>query len=142
VAESEWPGEELSPAERSTCQALVLKGWVYSYTDENRLTLVSPQGDYWRVKRDDRALPDWQKRDDTVAMSKLYELLARVAPVSSGVDLTDRTRRPGWTLAQVRGMVRQGYSAKQVVERTGWGGYWIADLVGPDGFYHGVKETG
>lgn len=138
---SEWPGEELPARERSVIAGLVLKGWQYKYVDENRLSLTAPNGDHWRVKRDDLALPDWEKRDDGAAMRSFTEMLAKLAP-RVPVDPNDRTRRPGYSLAQVRSMVKQGYSAQQVVAQTGWGGYWVADLVGPDGYYHGEKETG
>jgi hypothetical protein len=140
VAESEWPGEELPPKERSVIAALVLKGWQYKYGDENRLSLTAPNGDHWRVKRDDLALPVWEKRDDDAARRSLEEMLLKLAPPT--VDLTDKTRRPGFSLGQVRSLIRQGYSARQVVDMTGWGAYWYADLVGPDGYYHGEREKG
>lgn len=140
MAESEWPGDELPPHERNRVRELVRKGWVYRYGGENRLSLTAPNGDHWRVKRDDRALPVWEKDDTAPAPSNLREQLAKLIP-AHGIDLTDQTRRPGYTLAQVRSLVRQGYSAKQVVTTTGWGGYWIADLVGPDGSYRN-KEMG
>jgi hypothetical protein len=141
MPETEWPGEELPPKERSFIAALVLKGWQYRYGGENRLSLVAPNGDHWRVKRDDHALPVWEKKDDGAAMRSLHEMLAKLAPPTT-VDLTDKTKRPGYTLRQVRALMRQGYSAQQVVAQTGWGGYWIADLVGADGYYHEERETG
>lgn len=145
MAESDWPGDELPPRERRVVAALVLQGWTYRYGDERFLFLTAPKqkaGEWWRVDRETLAPPEPAPRKEEPADTSTFLDRLKASVARHGVDLTDRTRRAGFTLSQVRSMVRQGYSARQVVDRTGWGGYWIADLVGPDGFYSDTKETG
>jgi hypothetical protein len=65
--------------------------------------------------------------------TRVLERLERQFP-SHAVDLDDRRRNPECDLLTVRNMFRQGYPLALVVERTGWGGYWLADMAGPDGY--------
>jgi hypothetical protein len=37
-------------------------------------------------------------------------------------------------MGQARTMIRDGYRLAKVCERTGWGGFWFEDQVGPDGY--------
>jgi hypothetical protein len=50
------------------------------------------------------------------------------------VDLDDRRRGVEYELGHARAMFRQGYPLKFVVQRTGWGAYWLADMAGEDGY--------
>lgn len=39
-----------------------------------------------------------------------------------------------WTMGQARSLVLDGYRADHVTAYTGWGSYWLRDLVGADGY--------
>jgi len=40
----------------------------------------------------------------------------------------DATGNGRWTLAEARQMLRDGYDLEHVIQRTGWGRMWLADL--------------
>lgn len=100
--------------------------------------------DWWRA-RYQGVVPEQQPAKPRTAPTKpkaqvqaerVLEVLARYQPKPEPpVDVEDRRKSPKYTLAEVRAMLRRGYPAAQVCRITGWGGYWIADLVGPDGYY-------
>lgn len=54
--------------------------------------------------------------------SELYERLT--APHVR----SDATGNGGWTLAEARQMLVDGYPLDRVIERTGWGKMWLQDL--------------
>lgn len=98
--------------------------------------------DWWRVRYQGYEAPVPEQAPDPVAaqvLSLLDKLKPKHAPKPTGVDYDDQRKAPGYSLREVRAMVRRGYPAAQVVKITGWGAYWIADLVGPDGYY--LDET-
>lgn len=147
MAESEWPGDELPPRERAVVAALVLKGWQYMYRDEDHLILRSPDqlggNEWWQVKADGGAPPERITKQRPEPVRTVADRLAAVRRQTpkTNVDLHCKARKPGYTLRQVRALMKQGYSADKVVEITGWGGYWIADLIGMDGYYHESDEA-
>lgn len=53
-------------------------------------------------------------------------LMARLT--SASTVRADAQGNGRWTLAEARQMLRDGYSLDSVVERTGWGRMWLADL--------------
>lgn len=53
------------------------------------------------------------------------DLLARA---TRGRVIRDDAKGDTWTLAAARQLLRDGYSLDRVVERTGWGSMWLADL--------------
>jgi hypothetical protein len=146
VPEIAWPGEELAPHERKVVADLVLDGWTYLYCDGEDFVMQSPeqQGskDCWRVDRDGKTPPRRVGTPRPVpAPTSMTELAAKLRPRrQSAFDATCRDRAPGVSLRQVRSLVRQGYSAIQVTQMTGWGAFWFADLLDSDGYYNEERE--
>lgn len=146
MPEIAWPGEELPPHEQNAVRQLIEQGWIYHYCDGEDFAMQAPgQGtkEWWRIDRDGKPV---RRRERTLEVvpppTPLVDLLAKLAPPSNpkGVDGEDKTRAAGVTLAQVRSLVRQGYSGVQVQRMTGWGGYWFADMLDDDGYYNEERE--
>lgn len=148
MPEIAWPGEELDARERAALASLVLDGWRYMYCDGEDFAMQSPDQigtkSWWRIKRDGTAPPvRVSGKREVPAPSSIAELTAKLllrAKTTPPVDLDCKDRRPGASLKQVRSLIRQGYSAQQVTQMTGWGAYWFADLLGADGYYDDDME--
>ena len=148
MPEVAFPGEELPTHERNAVRELIEKGWVYLYCDGEDFAMQAPgQGvkEWWRIDRDGKPVRRRERTAEVVPPpTPLTDLLAKLTavapPTKGGVDPDDKTRAPGATLAQVRSLVRQGYSGVQVQRMTGWGGYWFADMLDSDGYYNEERE--
>lgn len=95
--------------------------------------------DWWRYRYGDEEVPQPAKPEPSPAVTSM---LAKLKPKRPVIDMDCKKRNPAYSLRDVRRMVREGYSLTQVVERTGWGAFWIADMVGPDGYYLEEMGTG
>lgn len=149
VQNSKWPGREITdPVLRAAAQSAVRQGW--RYTEHT----LHPPGDgqpvelpltvQWRAQK--RALHALYRQgletvrptydaapaatdtsiDPELLGDPVGDLMARLA---RGTEVKDDARGDqGFTLAQARQMLRDGYSVDHVVKRTGWGRMWLADL--------------
>lgn len=147
MAEVAWPGEELPPHERSVVRELIENGWTYLYCDGEDFAMQAPgQGarEWWRIDRDGKPVRRRERSGEVIppplSMQEFIAKLAVYAPLPKGVDPEDKARSPRWTLAQVRNLVRQGYSGQQVQAMTGWGGFWYHDMLDSDGYYNEERE--
>ena len=147
MAEVAFPGEELPAHERGVIRELVLQGWEYYFCDGEDFVMRAPGQDgkaWWRIDRDGKPVRRREATREVIppptSMQELIAKLTALTPPSKGVDPEDKTRSPRWTLAQVRNMVRQGYSGQQVQAMTGWGGHWFHDLLDSDGYYNEERE--
>lgn len=150
MAEVAFPGEELPAHERQVVQELIEKGWTYLFCDGEDFAMQAPgQGakEWWRIDRDGKPVRRRDRKGEVIpppqtAAEFIAKLIAMAPQVQhpKGVDPEDKTRAAGVTLAQVRSLVRQGYSGAQVQQMTGWGGYWFADMLDNDGYYNEERE--
>jgi len=97
--------------------------------------------DWWRYRYGDEEVPKPEPKPDPQLVT-VQRMLAKLKPKRPAIDMDCKSRNPAFSLRDVRRMVREGYSLSQVVERTGWGAFWIADMVGPDGYYRDEMEMG
>lgn len=148
MAEVAFPGEELPPHERNVVRELVEKGWTYLFCDGEDFAMQAPgQGtkEWWRIDRDGKPVRRRERTGEVVpppaSASELLAKLTAAMPLRPlGIDPDDKARDPRATLAQVRSLVRQGYSGAQVQNMTGWGAYWFADMLDDDGYYNEERE--